>query len=155
MQELLDRYHEYKNSRMMDSDKKINFYKDKEELNKNIKKIPAEASELLSGVNVFKDWQTELKPEYPVGPFICDSSIRRTENELLVLSRGPKFMVRENLSVDEFNIEVEKMICKRKNLIMHLVTRKMTYPVSQQLNTCQPIVEWCPALNLILWVMVK
>ena len=117
IQELLDRYHEYKNSRMMDSDKKINFYKEKNELKSTIKKIPVEASELLSGVNVFKNGQRELKPEHPLGPFICDSSIRLTENELLLLSRGSKFMVRENLSVEKFNVEVKKMICKKKNCI--------------------------------------
>ena len=113
LKELLDRYREVKLSKMAESNKKIKFYKEKNELKKSIKQAPVETHEILSGVNLFMD-NTNIVPEQPMDPFICDKSIRLSKNELLLLSRGPKYMIRGDLSADEFKIEVEKMVCKKK-----------------------------------------
>ena len=47
-------------------------------------------------------------------PMICDKSIKLDACEMAILSKGPKFAVREELVEENFKIELEKMICKRK-----------------------------------------
>ena len=47
-------------------------------------------------------------------PMVCDENISLSQNELLLLSKGPKFSVRKDLKENEFKLEVEKAICKRK-----------------------------------------
>ena len=65
--------------------------------------------ELIEGVNVFIE---EVEPEDPIGPMICNSSIQLKENELRFLTRGPKFMMRNEIDIKEFTVDVEKMIVK-------------------------------------------
>ena len=36
------------------------------------------------------------------------------ENELAILAKGPKFLVRDELNASEFNLEVESMVAKKK-----------------------------------------
>ena len=50
----------------------------------------------------------------PEPPMIYDESISLSENERLILSKGPKFAVRQQLMAETFKVEVEKMICKQK-----------------------------------------
>ena len=47
-------------------------------------------------------------------PMVYDESIILSEDELSVLSKGPKFSVRQDLNEDDFKLELEKMICKQK-----------------------------------------
>ena len=115
IKDLICKYHDHKSTLLAEANKKIEFYKAKNELKKTTKEAPAETLELLSGVKGFSDAQDcVLMPEPPLGPFICDKSIKLSENELLLLSRGPKFMVLEDLSAEEFEIDVEKMVAKKK-----------------------------------------
>ena len=52
--------------------------------------------------------------EPPLGPLVCHPSIALSEEELAVLNRGPKFMVRNKVSKSDFLLEVEKGIVKHK-----------------------------------------
>ena len=64
------------------------------------------------------------------------------ENELSILSRGPNFIVRESLSKEEFNIEVEKMIVKKNNDLA------FSEPSEQDPSTTSPARhtnKWSPA----------
>ena len=54
----------------------------------------------------------EVEPEEPVGPMICDSSIQLNENELRFLTRGSKYMIRNEIDIKESTVDVEKMIVK-------------------------------------------
>ena len=45
---------------------------------------------------------------------VCDESLRFNANESKLLSRGPKDMVRQELSLEEFRVQMEKMIVKQK-----------------------------------------
>ena len=52
--------------------------------------------------------------EDPDKPFICDPTVKLDENELAILAKGPKFLVRDELNASEFNLEVESMVAKKK-----------------------------------------
>ena len=81
---------------------------------KVVSAAPNETSEFLSGVNVFNLDKKSMKPEPASEPFICDPSIKLNSNELKLLARGPKFMVREDVKEGDFEVELEKMIAKKK-----------------------------------------
>ena len=91
--DMLLKYRSRKAQEYSHADKKIRFYRDKYELNKLKKEIPVESSEFLKGVNIFSP-DVDVKPQDPLGPFICDPSIKLNADELNILSRGPKFMIR-------------------------------------------------------------
>ena len=112
--DMVKKYRVLKNEMMYNADKKIQLYKEKEDLQKSLKSIPPVTSDILSGLKLFSETQNEIKPEPLVGPFVCDSSLKFSENELKVLAKGPKFMVRDELSMESFKVEVEKMIAKKK-----------------------------------------
>ena len=80
---------------------------------KSVKNAPENTSELLSGVNIFQN-DLEILPQVPLGPMICDEKIDLNKNELRLLSRGPKFMVRDELALEDFKVEMEKMVAKQK-----------------------------------------
>ena len=71
--------------------------------------IPEGVKEYIDRVNVFIE---EVELEDPIGPMICNSSIQLNENELRFLTRGPKFMMRNEIDIKEFTVDVEKMIVK-------------------------------------------
>lgn len=73
--------------------------------------IPPDVNELLSGVNVFKE---QLSPEPPRGPMICSKSIKLNKDELAFLAKGPRYMLRNGFSKEDFLIEIEKAITKQK-----------------------------------------
>ena len=66
------------------------------------------------GVNIFQNNQTNISPKDLLGPMVCDESLRFNANESKLLSRGPKDMVRQELSLEEFRVQMEKMIVKQK-----------------------------------------
>ena len=73
---------------------------------------PKETMEVLDGVNVFT--KADVVPEKPQDPMVCDRSIVLSEEEMMFLRRGPKFMMRTKSDRNEFELEVLKMIAKEK-----------------------------------------
>ena len=69
---------------------------------------------MLSEVNVFRNSETKLGKEKSLGPMICDDSLKFNSDEMKILSRGPKFMVRNELDLEDFNVELEKMLFKQR-----------------------------------------
>ena len=55
-------------------------------------------------MNNFQQNSDKILPQTPEPPLICDPSIALDENERLILAKGPKFMVREELSKSQFNL---------------------------------------------------
>ena len=111
---MVKKYRIVKSNGLLNADKKISLYKERDILEKSMKLAPPNTTDILSGVNLFMAEQANVKPEDPLGPFNCSKDIRLSENELKLLSRGPKFMVRECPTKEDFDIEVEKMIVKNK-----------------------------------------
>ena len=113
MDNLVQKYRSMKSKEYSKAEKKIKFYGEKNHLNKSLKAVPPETSEFLSGVNLFSS-EHPLEPAEPLGPFICHESIKLSNDELMILSRGPKFMIREDLSLEDHKVDVEKMVVKKK-----------------------------------------
>ena len=111
---LVTHYRNYKHKEMSEAKIKINHILEKEQLDKVVKEAPAELCEYLSNVNIFSKSQHKVKPEPPTGPFICHESIKFDEKELSILNKGPKFMIRSDLDENEFELELEKMVAKKK-----------------------------------------
>ena len=53
-------------------------------------------------------------PLPPEKPFICHEDIVLSENEIKILSRGPNFMLRDELDREMFYVNLEKMVTKKK-----------------------------------------
>ena len=96
---------------MDEADKKIIHFEEKDVSERIKKEAPRATKVILDGVNVFKD-NMSTKPEPPEGSKICDSSLKFDQNELLVLAKDPKFMVRDELQSEDFKVELEKMNVK-------------------------------------------
>ena len=111
---MVARYKITKHKEFDEMRKKVEFIKSKEQTDRLIKTAPASTCELLSNLPLFSADQNTLQPQTPEGPFICDPSIQLDENERLLLAKGPKFMVREDLSIGDFNANLEKMVAKKK-----------------------------------------
>ena len=63
---------------------------------------------------IFKPPESFPIAENPLGPFVCDKSIKLSENELLVLKKDPKFSVRSQLKDEEFFVETHKALSKHR-----------------------------------------
>ena len=105
---------EVKSLEIMNAKAKIDHYKTRNEIDKVLVSAPDGTENLLSNVNVFTDDQKNMVPMPPEPPFICHESIKLSENEVKILSRGPKFMVRDELDSESFDVELEKMVSKKK-----------------------------------------
>ena len=114
LQNLVSHYNNYKRNAMHEARVKIEHLKEKNVLDIVTQKAPESTREYLSDVNVFSTMQNSVRPEEPIKPFICHESISFDKNELKILARGPKFMVREDLCMEDFNIELEKLVAKQK-----------------------------------------
>ena len=77
----------------------------------NLQAIPEEVLNIVSGVNIFK---SELTPEPSADPMVCDPSIKLSKCEMAFLRRGPRFMMRQDLNLNSFKTEIEKMVAKEK-----------------------------------------
>ena len=127
IKDLVDKYRERRTIEIESANKKIMHLKEKYEACVVTKQAPEAASEILNGVNVFNvDWD-ELGNEPPEGPMVCDPSLSFDRDELSILARGPKFMVRGELVQEDFNVELEKMVFKQKYA-----------EVSQSKDDCRP-----------------
>ena len=73
--------------------------------------VPA-SIEKYSGIKAF--CYPENVPLEPEQPMVYDEDISLSANELLVLAKGPKFAVRQDLMRENFKLELEKMVCKQK-----------------------------------------
>ena len=113
MGELVQQFNDLRDKEIEAANGKIAHLKNKSELCRATKVIPEETRYLLDGVSVFSEVESNLEAEEPKGLWICHESLKFDEDELALLSRGPKFMVREELSSTDFNIELEKMIAKQ------------------------------------------
>ena len=114
---LADLLKRYRRTKLIEVDKaqtKIMHLSEKEELEKVNRQAPGESHLVLNGVNVFKNQTMSMIPEPADEPMICHDSLKFSKNELLVLARGPKFMVRSKLDKEEFKVELEKMVVKQK-----------------------------------------
>ena len=111
--ELISKYNATKLNEIESAKKKVNEYKEKDMVERSLMKAPENTSEILSGVNIFQKDQ-KILPEEPLGPMVCDPNIALSENEKKLLSRGPKYMVRKELSLEDFTVEMEKMVAKQK-----------------------------------------
>ena len=113
LEDMVRRYRQLKIIEVQKAEKKIGLYRERNVVEKSLRQAPSATGELLSGVNLFSDSQA-LQPEEALPPFICHSSLEFNDNELKLLARGPKFMLRGELSKEDFDVEVEKMVVKRK-----------------------------------------
>ena len=75
-------------------------------------------------LSIFRGPQHMPKPEAPLGPYICDSSIVLDENERKILSKTPKFSVRKKILKQDMMIELERCLNKHR---FNMKTRKGPY----------------------------
>ena len=68
----------------------------------------------FSEINIFRRPEDLPKPERPLGPFICDSSIKLSKQEISILSRDPKFCVMEEVDEMSFMVELERGLSKHR-----------------------------------------
>ena len=127
-------YRQFKESEIEDAKSKIDHIVNKEKIQKSLKVAPSGTESLLSGVNVFSKDQQKVKPEDFAPPFICHKDIKLSKNELKVLSRGPKFMVREEIDEELFEVEMEKMIAHQV-FQSCVITRDCDMVVTYQKNS--------------------
>ena len=86
---LVKNYRKQKEFEINDARRKVDHYREREKLDMHLRKAPPGTEELLSDVNVFTEHQSNIKPEEPALPFICHESIKLSQDELNLLSRGP------------------------------------------------------------------
>ena len=78
---------------------------------KNIADIPHHVWEVLKNVKIFNE---DLEQEPPADPMICDNKIKLNSEEMAFLRRGPRFMMRLDPSLTDFQVQLEKMIALKK-----------------------------------------
>ena len=110
---LVVKYNGLKNSEIEAAKNKITHLLGKNRSSIVSKNVPESTKHILDGVSVFMKDEGELEVEEPKGLWICHDSLKFDNDELKLLSRGPKFMVREELSSVDFNVELEKMVAKK------------------------------------------
>ena len=111
---LIQKYRQTRSIEVEAARLKIIHLAEKNEANRVKKQAPPATVELLSEVNVFRNSETKLGKEKSLGPMICDDSLKFNSDEMKILSRGPKFMVRNELDLEDFNVELEKMLFKQR-----------------------------------------
>jgi len=65
--------------------------------------------EIISEVNVFRE---KVEKEEIIGPMICDKSKKLDKNEVAFLKKGPRLILRPELSEENHCVEIEKMLAK-------------------------------------------
>ena len=111
---LVDKYRNLKVKEFEAAELKITHLQEKDETEKVVRQTPDALKPLLDGVNLFSESAANLKCEPPTGLKVFDKSLKFTQDELKVLAKGPKFMIRGELDNEEFEIELEKMVVKDK-----------------------------------------
>ena len=103
-----------KNKQTQSDEAKIQRYVEIQSEMKNVtarKQIPASIKQ-FQRLKAFN--QPEIVVQTPDPPMVYDKNISLSPDEIAVLSKGPKFAVRQSLMKENFKIELEKMICKSK-----------------------------------------
>ena len=72
--------------------------------------VPEGVKQYIDGMKIF---ESDVEPEKPIGPMICNKEIVLDKDEMQLLMRGPRFMKRNEIDINEFTVEVEKMIVKQ------------------------------------------
>ena len=108
LEDLNVKYKQRKQTEKIKMSKKIDRMRDKSKLENVIRTAPPTTEGYLSDVNLFSAQQNSISPQSPDLPFICDPKIVLSECEMKLLARGPKFMVREPLKTQDFELELEK-----------------------------------------------
>ena len=114
---LADMHKRYKQTRVIEmgeTETKIMHLAKKDELENAVIRAPGDSRMVLDGVNIFNEDSMKMKPEPAEEPMICNDSLKFNKDELLVLARGPKFMVRNELRKEDFKVELEKLVVKQK-----------------------------------------
>ena len=75
------------------------------------RKVPDRLKE-YSRLSIFGGPKKLPKPEMPVGPYLCDPNIKLSKEELMILSKDPKFSLMTECSREEFCLENEKSLAK-------------------------------------------
>ena len=65
-------------------------------------------------LSVFKTAEHLPKKQAPLGPFICDTSIKLDSDEISLLSKQPKFSLMGEITEVDMLFETEKMTCKHR-----------------------------------------
>ena len=78
-----------------------------------------------SELSIFRGPNHLPKPEPALGPFICDRNLQLSNDELLILSKTPKFSVRGEVSKRDMLIEIERMLSKHRYCRGRIVKRKL------------------------------
>ena len=110
---------------MLEKEKKSQLFKDEEKVKRyallqsqvdrdaQTKKLELPAS--LKDFSSLKAFLPEVPQSLKVEPpKIYDERIVLSDDELKLLSKGPKFAVRQKLLEESFKVELEKMVCKKK-----------------------------------------
>ena len=105
---------EYKKELQLEKRDKVQFLEGKKIIEdsslKSLRNCHPRARDIIKDLDVFRH---QIPQEPPVGPMICHPDIELSENERLVLNKGPGFMIRRDVDINEFRQEVEKGIAKQ------------------------------------------
>ena len=63
---------------------------------------------------VFGTPQDLPKAQTPTGPYLCDNKIKLSKQELLILSKDPKYSLLEEIDERNFKLELERMVAKNR-----------------------------------------
>ena len=63
---------------------------------------------------IFKTPKDLPEKEPSLGPYVCDPSIKLSEEEIMILNKDPKFSLMEDINDVDFRIELEKMLYKHR-----------------------------------------
>ena len=78
---------------------------------KALGEVPPDTWDIARGVNIFCN---DLVPEACAEPMVCAEDITLSNDELEFLRKGPRYMMRQNVSENDFVVELEKMVIKDK-----------------------------------------
>ena len=88
-------------------------YVDKENRRPNFNESIPKNLSAYRQLNIFKHPKDFPKKNDPLGPFICDLSIKLSDDELKVLSKQPKFSIMGDVSRVDMLLETERMLGKQ------------------------------------------
>ena len=111
IQKFNNKAREYRRALKQQKDFKVQYLRAKYDSHpiRTLESCPKDVRDILENVQIFTQ---DLEPASPVGPLICHPQISLSDCERMVLNKGPKFMVRKDVSLEEFCLELEKGIAK-------------------------------------------
>ena len=86
------------------------------QLNSDVKNTEFQVSASIAAFSEIKAFNPPKNiPKSSDPPLVYDSSIVLSQDEVNLLSKGPKFAVRQALTAENFRVELEKMVSKQKD----------------------------------------